>query len=83
MEILGKISILRKVINVDGSIDLIEHHGFSDAILPNYGASVYEIVFEKKKILLVIWLLPNLGLLQWKRPPFLLGNLLLSKLVIQ
>lgn len=49
MEILGKISILRKVINVDGSIDLIEHHGFSDAILPNYGASVYEIVFEKKK----------------------------------
>lgn len=54
MEILGKISILRKVINVDGSIDLIEHHGFSDAILPNYGASVYEIVFEKKKILLLI-----------------------------
>lgn len=50
MENLGKISILRKVINVDGSIDLIEHHGFSDASLPNYGASVYEIVFEKKDI---------------------------------
>ena len=83
MENLGKISILRKVVNVDGSIDLIEHHGFIDACLPNYGASVYEIVFEKRRVLLLIWLLPNLGLLQWQRPPFLLGNLSLSKSVIQ
>ena len=49
LENLGKILIFRKVVNVGGSIDLIEHHGFIDASLPNYGASVYEIVFEKKR----------------------------------
>ena len=43
LENIGKISIPRNVVNQDlnDPIDLIELHGFSDASLQNYGASIY------------------------------------------
>ena len=41
MKNLSKISILRKVIKVDDSIELIEHHNFRNASFQNYGACVY------------------------------------------
>ena len=43
LENIGKISIPRNVVNQDlnDPIDLIELHGFSDASLQNYRASIY------------------------------------------
>ena len=43
LENIGKISIPRNVVNQDlnDPIDLTELHGFSDASLQNYGASIY------------------------------------------
>ena len=43
LENIGKISILRNVVNQDlnDPVDLIELHGFRDASLQNYGASIY------------------------------------------
>ena len=87
LENIGKISIPRKVVNQDlnDPIDLIKLHGFSDASLQNFGASIYIRSISKAGNVSVNLIASKSRLSPIKQSTIprleLLGNILLSRLM--